>query len=350
MAISITQVEIENADDETGKAWNDYLATKSNTTYYHTISWKRVIERTFGYRPLYLMATEGSRMRGVLPLFEVNSLFLGKFLSSIPCATYGGPVADEEWIGLALAEEAMRLAQTRHARYLEFRGGCLPLRGTQALDHYVTFVKDLTQDPEVIWRELSRDARNQIRKAWKSGLTTRIGGRELLPAFHHVYTHSVRDLGSPPQGLAYFEHILEEFAGSTRVLQVERSGETIGGCILLDHQGVLSIPFMTSLRRYFAFCPNNLLNWEAIRYGCLEGLSTCDFGRSTVDTGPYHYKKQWGGRCVSLPYQYYLVGKNRLPDVNPYNPRFQAMIKLWQHIPVPLAKALGPALIRQLAE
>jgi serine/alanine adding enzyme len=350
MGISIEQVEIRSAGDESGKAWEDYLATKPESTYYHTVSWKRVLERSFGYRPLYLVASEAGRVRGILPLFAVNSLFLGRFFSSIPCATYGGPIADDGPIGQALTDHAQRLALGQHARYLEFRGNCMPLRGTQVVDHYVTFMMDLAEDPETIWRGLPPEVRNQTRKAAKSGLTTRTGGMELLRVFHRVYARNMRDLGSPTQGLAYFRHILEEFADAACVMVAERSEETIGAAILLRHKGVLSVPFMSSLRRYFSYSPNNLLYWDAIRFGCLHGLKTFDFGRSTVDTGTYQYKKQWGGRCVSLPYQYYPLGGNSLPDVNPFNPRFRAAIKLWQHIPLPIANAFGPALIRHLAE
>ena len=49
---------------------------------------------------------------------------------------------------------------------------------------------------------------------------------------------------------------------------------------------------------------------------------------------------------IELPYEMLLLGRKELPNVSPNNPRFNAAIELWKRVPMPLARAIGPFLIR----
>ncbi|MGD2081976.1 MAG: peptidoglycan bridge formation protein FemAB, partial [Chromatiales bacterium] len=37
-----------------------------------------------------------------------------------------------------------------------------------------------------------------------------------------------------------------------------------------------------------------------------------------------------------------------LPDVNPLNPKYERLIRLWRRLPLPIANALGPWIARDL--
>jgi hypothetical protein len=37
-----------------------------------------------------------------------------------------------------------------------------------------------------------------------------------------------------------------------------------------------------------------------------------------------------------------------MPDNNPLSPKFQLFIKLWQRLPLPLANAIGPHIVKDL--
>ena len=80
-----------SAEDE--PAWDDYVQNHVQGSPFHLIAWKRSIEQTFRYRPYYLLARDGSRIEGVLPLFLIRNLMIGKALISTPFAVYGGILA-----------------------------------------------------------------------------------------------------------------------------------------------------------------------------------------------------------------------------------------------------------------
>jgi hypothetical protein len=43
-----------------------------------------------------------------------------------------------------------------------------------------------------------------------------------------------------------------------------------------------------------------------------------------------------------LPYEIVLVRRKELPNFSPANPKFEMMTKVWQRLPLPLARALSP--------
>jgi hypothetical protein len=51
---------------------------------------------------------------------------------------------------------------------------------------------------------------------------------------------------------------------------------------------------------------------------------------------------------VPLGYQYYLVKARELPNVSPANPRYQRAIGLWQKLPMPVTRLLGPSIVKRV--
>jgi hypothetical protein len=79
-----------------------------------------------------------------------------------------------------------------------------------------------------------------------------------------------------------------------------------------------------------------------------RGFGTFDFGRSTPNEGTFHFKRQWGAEPLELVWEYWTANGVPVPNVSPANPKFRAAIRMWQHLPVPLATALGPHIVRNI--
>jgi len=88
--------------------------------------------------------------------------------------------------------------------------------------------------------------------------------------------------------------------------------------------------------------------WELMRRSCEQGIRTFDYGRSKIGTGPYSFKKNWGFTPEPLSYEYYLVKSDKIPEINPMNPKYQMFIKAWRKLPLPMANFIGPMLARNL--
>ena len=330
-------------------AWDSFVNEAQNATSYHRFKWSEVITKSFGHQCHYLAAVDNNgEWQGVLPLVHMRSKLFGNFLISVPFVNYGGLLYKNDAAATVLLEEAERLRRILGATHVELRHVGRRVDGIQTRQHKVTMLLDLATDVDAQWSGFNAKLRNQIRKAERSGLQFVAGHVELLDGFYAVFVRNMRDLGTPVYSKRFFRNILEAFSDTTRVFAVYHQTRMIAAGIGSWFKNTLEIPWASSIADYKMLCPNNMLYWEAIRFAIREGLNRLDFGRSTPNEGTYNFKKQWGAQPVKLYWQYLMDGCARMPNLNPSNPKYQAAIRIWQRLPLPATKILGPMIIRNI--
>lgn len=336
--------------DDESSIWDEYVGARRTASNYHRLAWRRVIRESFGHQTYYLVAKdEDGAVVGILPLVYVTSWLFGKYLVSMPFVNYGGIVADSGEASQALLATAMQLTERLKARHLELRHDrpldCpLPVK-----THKVNMVLDLPPSPDTLWESFSSKLRSQIRRPMKEGMEVFWGGVDRLDAFYRVFAIHMRDLGTPVHGERFFRSICEVFRDDVRVCVVSHRGTPVAAGFLIRHKDTMEIPWAASLRDYHAMSPNMLLYWSVLKASCEMGATRFDFGRSTVESGTYRFKVQWGARPIAL-YWYYAMAPGRpVPELNPSNPKYQWAIGLWQRLPVWVARQVGPAVIRGIA-
>ena len=340
---SVPSVAIAGEDD--AAEWGAFLETVPDASAYHAWAWRRVFERAFGHRCVYLIARSDDEVRGVLPLVHINSVLFGRTLTSLPFLNYGGVLALDQAAGQALLEAAADQARVRRCRHVELRHVDRRYPSLPCRQHKVAMRLRLAG---VEWSSLDRKVRNQIRKAEKSGLVIHSGGVELLDDFYAVFARNMRDLGTPVYGRALFAEILGTFPEHAR-LHVVRQGTTpVAGGFTIRGRATLEIPWASSVRDYNALCPNHLLYWTVIQHAIDTGCDVFDFGRSTPGAGTFKFKEQWGAQPVPLHWEYILTGPTPVPDTSPENPKYALLVNAWQHLPLRVATAIGPHIVRSI--
>ena len=206
----------------------------------------------------------------------------------------------------------------------------------------------LSERPESEWERLDRKVRNQVRKGEKSNLTKETGGHELLHAFNEVIARNMRDLGTPVYGRSFFREVLGSLPQSTRTFVVSHEGRPVAGSIVYWHGSTMEVPWASALRSANPLCANVYLYWQMLQFAIERGTTTFDFGRSTPNEGTFHFKKQWGAEPRELVWEYWTGSGTPVPNLTPKNPKFDLAIKVWQSLPVPLATALGPHIVRNI--
>jgi serine/alanine adding enzyme len=335
--------------DSQTSAWDSFVHSVGDATPYHQFNWKTVITTSFGHPCHYLGAVDNNGdWQGVLPLVHMRSKLFGNFLISVPFVNYGGLIYKNDLAKELLLDEAERLRISLGATHVELRHAGRSLRGIKTRQNKVSMLLDLAPDVDSQWRCFNAKLRNQIRKAEKSGLQFMVGRLELLDGFYAVFARNMRDLGTPVYGKSFFRNILEVFPDSTRIFAVYHETRMIAAGIGSWFKDTLEIPWASSISDYKMLCPNNMLYWEAIRFAIGKGFKKLDFGRSTPDQGTYYFKKQWGAQPVQLYWQYLMDGHTTMPDLSPSNPRYQAAIRIWQRLPLPATRVLGPMIVRNI--
>ena len=88
--------------------------------------------------------------------------------------------------------------------------------------------------------------------------------------------------------------------------------------------------------------------WEVLKFAIDLGIDVFDFGRSSIDSGTFRFKRQWGAQPKQLYWHYWLNKNVQLPSLNPSNPKYALMINLWKKMPVILTKYIGPPIVKNL--
>jgi FemAB-related protein (PEP-CTERM system-associated) len=342
MAVLIKEMNAASAS-----AWDDFVRDAADATFFHLSGWKAVLERAFGHKAHFLYAEQGGAIVGILPLAQVKSALFGNSLASLPFCVYGGIVAESGEAAEALRSEACRLADSLKVDALELRNNRPSEAGWPVKELYYTFRKTIEADDETNLMAIPNRQRAMIRKGIKEGLQSEWdAGTDRL---YRVYAESVRNLGTPVFSAKYLLIMREIFADDCSVLMITHEGKDIAG--------VMSFYFKDEVLPYYGGSTavartikgvNHFMYWELMRRSREQGYRLFDFGRSKAGTGPYSFKKNFGFEPQPLPYEYYLVKSQTVPDINPLNPKYRLMVNTWAKLPLPVANFIGPFLARSL--
>jgi len=330
------------------EAIDAYVAQRACASGYHRPAWLGVIERAFSHETRYLVAEAGGTVAGVLPLVFFSSRLFGRFAVSIPFVNYGGIVADTPECARALLDAAIEETAKSGGAHLELRHTTAMCAGLPARRHKVAMHLPLEATVELQWARLDRKVRNQVRKAEKSGVQTEVGGAELLDAFYGVFARNMRDLGTPVYDRRFFEEILRTFPETTRIVLATVGGRPAAASLLYWHRGVIEVPWASAIRDFNALCVNVLLYWQMLQFAVTSGFRVFDFGRSTPGEGTFRFKQQWGAQPRELVWEYWTASGQPLPDLSPNNPKYRFAIHAWQRLPLAIATAVGPAIVRHI--
>lgn len=341
--MSVTVRLARAADD---RAWNEFVESHSGGTPFHLTAWRDCIQETFRYQPRPLLAEDGARVRGVLPLFLVSSPLAGRILLSSPFAVYGGVLAADPEAKSALKAGLEELARSENVQYVELRNAwewqCL---GYERVRRYVTFTHDLHGTEEELLYTIPKKTRNLIRKSLKCNLTARKAGD--LEPFFRIYFTNLRRLGTPAFPRHYFPRLLRAFGDSAYVLEVLHETRPVAAMLTFEYKGAVMPYYGASDREAHHVAPNNFLYWHLMRSGLERGMRVLDFGRSKkIDDGVFFFKSQWGSEMRELPYEILLVNRRTLPNFSPANPKFSPFIGVWKRLPLWMTNRLGPLLVR----
>jgi len=339
-ASSKTQVVL--CSEQECDLWDQFVTATRDSTIAHLFCWQRVVQEAYGHRGFYLIASKGREIVGVLPLVRVKGFWLGNTLCSMPFLDYGGILAPEPVVVQLLLNHALTLRDKCRADALELRHQQPVEAGGELRLDKVSMVLDISAGRDGVWNNLPAKVRNQVRKAAKEGLCTHFGGADLLEEFYSVFAVNMRELGSPVHNMAFFAAILKHFRKDAGVIVVREGTKTVGGLLYLFYKESIIVPWASSLRNYFSKCPNNLLYWEAMQMACGRACHSFDFGRSSIGSGTYKFKEQWGAKPVQLNWQ--LFPRKNLPAPTPLsqNPKYLLAARLWRHLPLSVTILLGP--------
>ncbi|MHB8952416.1 MAG: FemAB family XrtA/PEP-CTERM system-associated protein [Pirellulaceae bacterium] len=327
--------------------WKEYVGGRGEQSLNRCPAWLAVLAHGLKHEPYCIEASVGERLVGLLPLAYVKSLLFGKFLVSLPYLNSGGVLADSDQVSGLLIDRAVELADELRVQHLELRHEVL--RPHPALTHCLTSKVHmrlaLPGSSDDLWKQLHFKVRNKVRKGEKQGFTIHWGSTELLTDFYDVFSHNMCDLGTPVFSRRLFSAILHEFPGQAELCVVRADGTAVATALLMHGEGVTETPSASSLRAFGTTNVNDWMYWQLLQRAVNRGQCIFDFGRSTIDSNTYVFKKKWGALAHPAVWQYY-VRRGTPGDMRRENGKYDRFISCWQKLPLGLTRLLGPPIVR----
>jgi CelD/BcsL family acetyltransferase involved in cellulose biosynthesis len=159
-------------DDASAPAWERFVATRPDATFFHQAALPSLIARVFGHRDRSVLVLQDGDVVGVLPLTELRTQLFGHALISLPFCVYAGPLAADIDAAQAMLDHAATLLRQTGAATLELRSldpapqawfadqDAWPERSNL----YATFRKQISSDEDANFKAIPRKQRAVLRK------------------------------------------------------------------------------------------------------------------------------------------------------------------------------------------
>ena len=347
---------VEIFTGQEAQAWDAYVHQHRYGSYCHLSGWKTVVERAYG-RPTYYWLCRDScgRLVGLLPSVHIKHFLFGNSLVSMPYLDIGGILADNPEIQAKLLLEAKKFAASLHIPQVELRQSWADPPADDDKNRLppgfnkVQMILALPANSELLFKGFKHynDIRREVRKAAKSGLRFVAGGVDLLDSFYEVFAINMRNLGTPVHSRSFFDQIIRGFKARCEVGVTYLDSKPLAAGIIFYHRNMVSFPFAVSLRSHNLLKPFPLLKWEFLKKACDLGYEFADFGRSTIDSGPYRFKLRWGAKPFPLHWQVIELGQGT--HIMETRSKFSLFSKLWQRLPITVTKIIGPSLRKYIS-
>ncbi|MDP9202282.1 MAG: GNAT family N-acetyltransferase, partial [Gemmatimonadota bacterium] len=259
----------------------------------------------------------------------------------------GGPIGERR-AQQSLVEHAVAEAKRSGAGLLELRSREEVPGPVTPSNRRISVHLSLPSSVEELWKTTFRaKVRSQIRRPGKEGMVFRSSSAE-LSAFYEVFTHNMRDLGTPVLPRAFFERIESAFGDRVIFSSVYTSAgvpAAVACCFLWRDE--LEVMWASSIRELNQLSPNMLLYGSLMEEAIRRGVHVFNFGRCSPGGATHRFKQQWGGNDVRLPWPSWsrdaAIGVPSTDRVV-----YRLATSAWKRLPLALANRLGPPLARLL--
>jgi CelD/BcsL family acetyltransferase involved in cellulose biosynthesis len=287
--------------------WKTYLESKPESTVFHHPAWLSALAQSYGYWPFIMAACdEKGEIRAGLPLMEVRSLVTGRRWVSVPFSDYCAPLySDPESLNQLVRDLAILYGVGSVSR-IEIRWELPAHPAIHSHPAYILHTVRLNSEPKEVLKGFKRTHRQNVGTAEKRGVHIEWGAdTEYVRRFYEMQLETRRRKGLPVQPWKFFDLLEKKLLaqGLGFVLLALKDTQCLAGGVFLHWQHTLTYKYAASSDEGQEYRPNNLLSWVAMRWGCENGCTAFDLGKtSTENAGLRRFKRGWGAEEESLVY------------------------------------------------
>ena len=342
------------ADPRTTEGWDAAVGMHPEATIFHTAAWARVLNQTYGHRPVFLRFTrDGDHESGILPVMEVASPITGRRGVSLPFSDFCEPLLPDRFADQrVVVDKLCLLAEERRWKYVELRGGRLASHlDAEPSATFYTHSLSLNGSLDDLFANCASSFRRAVRKAERSELEISIASDErAVRAFYALHGRTRRRHGIPPQPLAFFQSIGAEIlqAGLGFIVLASSAGTPIAGAMFFHFGENALFKFGASDERYQEHRASNLVMLEGLKRCSALGKKTVHLGRTDLpQDGLRRFKLGLGATEETLHYFRYEVATRRWVAKSTFEPP-EIFTSIFRRLPLTINQLAGTMLYPHL--
>jgi hypothetical protein len=289
--------------------WDKWISAHANHSIFHSASWAKVLEDTYGYAPVYLTARNDGGDRALLPLMEVDSWLTGRRGIALPFTDDCPPLYNENASAKRLISDAFELGKSRRWKTIEFRGGRELFPDAPASISFFGHSLNLSGNEDELFARLESSVRRAIRKSEKSGVTVNAEqSLEAIKIFYSLQCQTRRKHGLPPQPFAFFQNIWRQIVSKDlgMIVVARNQNAPVAASVYFQWGAHAIYKFGASDESFQQLRGANLVMWEAIKQMARRGAKKLNLGRTSVgNEGLRRFKLGWGAEEEKIEYVKY---------------------------------------------
>lgn len=333
--------------DENKKAdWDRFVNASPHVISWHRYDWSEVLRKNYNSTFYPIAVYDGSKISGILPLYQVDTLRTGRTLISIPFVVAGGIVAEEQGVQQLLLNRAIALARETKSVEITLKQYRMKINGALRTDEgYYNRELTLSKDIDQVWNSMSETNRAKIQEAEKYNLVLDYPSQD-VGSFYEVLFRNQHALGIPCVSREWVECLLATRMYHVALLKLKES--VVAGTLVKKFKDTVSFP-LTSLpdQDEKSMLLAYGLYWKLITGFAAEGIRIFHSGRIPKSDVAPRYRLGWGGEKHNYYYQYYGDWNRKAIASSDGSRKRKIFESVWKKIPAPMAKIMGPAIVGQ---
>jgi hypothetical protein len=305
------EYHVEELGDSNAADWDHVNEIAEDGSFCHSLKWKEVLERTFGYQARYFLVYRDHQPIALFPLYKTKIKWFSG-LTTLPMSVYDHILVTDKQDPMIIEQALSKIKDLMKREELCFAN----LGLTAEMKNYFpdlsatlfttggNMVLNLRENStDKIWTSLSYNQRSKIRRFEKDGFTVHeADSTEELNTFfrycakHMNYVNTRRRQSSDkqwyPTGFKFEHELIRVYKNEVVVAMLRRNQQIAGGALY-----VLFTPTRKMYGRILwsnrelpnRYNPTSALSWYGVRRASEMGFSTFCFGDTQDDPNSIHY-------------------------------------------------------------
>ena len=312
------------------KEWENFLKATPGGTFFHSLKWKNVLERSFSHPTLYLVVKdEDGRLAGICPTVILTSRRT-KILNSLPYSDLGGPVMEKRNVEKASLSLLRFMEEFSRAKGISCAKMCFLKDESEQffkssrcyVDNNKGIVElDLEAKPSAfIWDKIFRQKhRKKIKRFERDGFQVREASTKSdMKEFLTLYYQNMKYIGGRARPYMFFENVWNLLYPENFGILVVEKRRMVGGLAFFKHHQTIYLTFLGMDRKLLSsrYTVAPALYWSAIKWAEKNSFRYVCFGstpshpKSARQRTNYSQKVMFGGsflqqETIFVPFDFY---------------------------------------------